>query len=183
MLKLKLPFNTPKATPFSTFLNFKGTVDFSRYETRIKMSIQITGEGTKNNPYVIVIKEDCKFDLPELIIYESDSFIEIKDSKVHRLVVEKCENVVISDCKFKWLNMIDMVHGEISNVMVRKKAIVMHCDELVFRDFKVKKLSVHKIAKVLFSECDVGVLLKSQELFLPQLVNSQIHKEKEWMSN
>jgi len=125
--------------PFAVFLPIEALIVFPiiLYLERKNINLYVfSGIGTKNNPIII----ENPFDLPlEFCLKKSNNYILIKNNKLNLLEFDRCQNVTIESCEFKWLN-----YRLCSNCIIKNSRIIPNfgfdrCSDMTIDNLEIER--------------------------------------------
>jgi hypothetical protein len=132
--------------------SYWGTWGFGYY---YEVSIQLTGRGTINDPYVISTNKSMDNDYTTLNISNSSDYLNLKDFKVKALYLKDCENVIISNANVKILGLSKCNKISVQKSEIIKQLRIGKCFQLKINDSYIDKLIAFSGTEISFSNCDI----------------------------
>ena len=172
MLKIKLGYRVGEHRRYTTF-EVSNDIDLLSFGLSIKES------GTVESPYILTLSYDVKGSYPKISIYDSDSYVQVKDSNYYGIVVNKSKNVSLFDSKSRNLWIQNAFNVRIKDMIVKGKAVLWKCENVNLDNSQIKLLYASRNDNISISNCQIKTLkTKEDDLENPQITNTQVGKVK-----
>jgi hypothetical protein len=178
MLKFKLSYASHETHREIITHNVQNDIDLTiNYTGRYGLSIN--GSGTALDPYVLTFSGKIRTSQPRIIIYDSDSYVQIRSSKNYEVFVNKSKNISLFDSEFRNLWVQYSFNINIKDLIVKNKTVLWKCEKVILEKSQVKLLYASKNNNITISDCLIKTIkTKKDDQEDLQIIKTQVDKVK-----